>query len=74
MKHLQHETRVIADWSSEFVVAVTLADKDRAAKAAATLIHAAQAVQSALDPAQKVSPAITLVNGTYIAPSGEVQS
>ena len=65
---LTHEARIIADWSYDLQLALARGDRDRAAKAAATILESAEATLDALDPQRNVAPAVTRNNGRRIAP------
>lgn len=73
LEQITHEVRVIDDWATELAVAARFGDIEFAATAAATITAAAQAISDKLDPKGKVTPAITLVDGQYRDPNGEVK-
>jgi hypothetical protein len=64
---LANATSVLAikDWTLELVAALEADDRDRAARAAATISQAVHEVQLDVDPHREHCAAITLNNGVY---------
>ena len=62
------QARIITDWTAVLVDALTAGDTTRAATASATITAAAAAILGVLDPQRHVSPAVTHINGRYVAP------